>query len=95
MNTQESRPARAAAAATAPARLPVEEHERVVKPKVRAASSAMATEFQASDEASSYNLSHQPGWVGSYNSARVPGDVRNSTIEVPRPVIDFQAGGNF
>ena len=36
-------PARAAAAPTAPARLPVEEQERVVKPKARAASTAMAT----------------------------------------------------
>ena len=43
MKTQERKPARAAAAPTAPARLPVEEQERVVKPKARAASTAMAT----------------------------------------------------
>lgn len=43
MNTQERKPARAAAAPTAPARLPVEEQERVVNPKARAASTAMAT----------------------------------------------------
>lgn len=43
MNTQERKPARAAAAPTAPARLPVEEQERVVKPKARAASMAWAT----------------------------------------------------
>src|SRR5690242_8542325 len=43
MNTQASRPALAAAAVTAPARLPVDEHERVWKPKFLAASSAMAT----------------------------------------------------
>ncbi len=42
MNTQERKPARAAAAPTAPARLPVEEQDRVVKPKARAASTAMA-----------------------------------------------------
>ena len=41
MNTQERKPARAAAAPTAPARLPVEEQERVVKPKARAASTAI------------------------------------------------------
>lgn len=35
--------ARAAAAPTAPARLPVDEQESVVKPKARAASTAMAT----------------------------------------------------
>ena len=43
MNTQERSPVLAAAAPTAPARLPVEEQERVVKPKVRAASTAIAT----------------------------------------------------
>ncbi len=43
MNTQERNPARAAAAPTAPARLPVEEQESVVKPKARAASRAWAT----------------------------------------------------
>lgn len=43
MNTQASSPARAAAAVTAPARLPVEEQESVWKPKLRAASTAMAT----------------------------------------------------
>ncbi|CAM5598247.1 hypothetical protein SVIOM342S_03906 [Streptomyces violaceorubidus] len=43
MKTQERKPARAAAAPTAPARLPVEEQERVVKPKARAASMAWAT----------------------------------------------------
>src|SRR5690606_34802638 len=42
-NTQERKPARAAAAPTAPARLPVEEQDRVVKPKARAASRAWAT----------------------------------------------------
>src|SRR5437868_1425018 len=43
MKTQASSPARAAAAVTAPARLPVEEQESVVKPKLRAASTAIAT----------------------------------------------------
>src|SRR4051812_16470405 len=43
MNTHASSPARAAAAATAPARLPVDEHDSVWKPNVRAASSAIAT----------------------------------------------------
>src|SRR4051812_7626403 len=43
MKTQERSPARAAAAPTAPARLPVEEQDSVVKPKARAASRAQAT----------------------------------------------------
>src|SRR5690349_18284411 len=43
MNTHELRPARAAAAATALARLPVEAHESVVSPNWRAADSAIAT----------------------------------------------------
>jgi hypothetical protein len=43
MKTQDSSPARAEAAATAPARLPVEEQDSVWKPKLRAASRAIAT----------------------------------------------------
>ena len=59
---------------------------------VAGATSAMATDFQASDEAASYALSHQSGWTGAYNSAR-PGDVRNSTVDIPRPIVDFQMQG--
>src|SRR3954468_24609657 len=43
MNTHERKPALTAAAPTAPARLPVEEQDSVVRPKVRAASRAIAT----------------------------------------------------
>jgi hypothetical protein len=68
---------------------------------VTGVTSAMATEFQASDEASGYELTHRSGWGsgGAYNSVVVPGDARNSTRAVPpaiQPyeVIDFQAGGS-
>jgi len=62
---------------------------------VTGASSAMATEFQASDEAASYALNHAPGWGygGAYNSARVPAPAYNRTIDAPVHM-DFQAGGN-
>jgi hypothetical protein len=62
---------------------------------VAGASSAIATEFQDSDEAASYALSHATGWSfgGAYGSARVPGPARNSTIGAPIQM-DFQAGGN-
>ena len=62
---------------------------------VAGASSAFATEFQASDEAAGYALSHGSGWSygGAYNSAR-PGEIRNSTFAAPH-TYDFQAvGGN-
>jgi hypothetical protein len=60
---------------------------------VAGASTAFATEFQASDEAAGYALSHASGWSygGAYDSAR-PGEIRNSTFAVPHN--DFQAGGN-
>jgi hypothetical protein len=62
---------------------------------VAGASSAMATEFQASDEAVNYELSHAAGssFGGAYNSARVPGGVHNSTWSAPTPIEDFQAVG--
>ena len=61
---------------------------------VAGASGANATEFQASDEAASYALSHGSGWSygGAYDAAR-PGEIRNSTFAAPR-TYDFQAGGN-
>jgi hypothetical protein len=58
---------------------------------VAGATGAFATDFQASDEAVSYALSHQTGWSGAYGSAR--GEVRNSTVDIPRAIVDFQAGG--
>jgi hypothetical protein len=62
---------------------------------VAGASGAAANEFQASDEAASYALSHAPGWSfgGAYDSARVPGSARNSTVSTPTQT-DVQAGGN-
>ncbi len=56
------------------------------------ASSAMAADVQASDEAAGYTLAHQSGWGGAYNSAR--GEVRNSTVTVPRAIADFQSVGS-
>ena len=63
---------------------------------VAGATSAMANDFQGSDEAASYALSHRAvsGFGGAFNSVRMPGDARNSTHEVPRAIVDFQAGGN-
>ncbi len=58
---------------------------------VAGASGALASDFQASDEAAGYALSHQ-GWGGAYNSAR--GQVRNSTVDIPHAIVDFQAGGS-
>ncbi len=56
-------------------------------------SGALASDFQGSDEAAGYALSHQQsGWGGTYNSAR--GEVRNSTVDIPRAIVDFQAGGS-
>jgi hypothetical protein len=61
---------------------------------VAGASQAMATDFQASDDAVSNALSHSSGWTygGAYDSAR-PGEIRNSTFAAPR-TYDFQAGGD-
>ncbi len=56
------------------------------------ASGAFAMDFQASDDAADYALSHQSGWGGAYNSAR--GQVRNSTVDIPHAIVDFQAGGS-
>ncbi len=61
---------------------------------VAGVTSAMAADFQASDEAASYELAHKSGWGGAYNSVRIPGDARNSTYDVPRAIVDFQAGGS-
>ena len=60
---------------------------------VASASGAVATEFQASDEAVGYALSHATGspFGGAYNSARTPGGVRNWSAPSQT---DFQAGGN-
>ena len=62
---------------------------------VAGASSAMASEFQDSDEAASYALTHAPGWNygNAYGSARMPGPAYNSTVGAPIQQ-DFQAGGN-
>jgi hypothetical protein len=59
------------------------------------ASSAMAGEVQASDEAASYTLSHATGWSfgGAYDSVLAPGPARNSTVDAPIHT-DFQAGGD-
>src|SRR5690606_3508055 len=77
MNTQDSKPARAAAAPTAPARLPVEEQDRVRKPKVRAASTAMATtrslkEWEGLPESSLTCSDRRPSSAAS-RSARTSG----------------------
>jgi len=63
---------------------------------VAGATAASASEFQASDEAASYELSHTAGSVfgGAYDSARAPGGVHNSTVSAPSQT-DFQAGGNW
>src|SRR6185369_3547783 len=66
MNTHASSPARAAAAVTAPARLPVEEQESVWKPKLRAASTAMATTRSLNE------------WVGLPESSLTYRDLRPS-----------------
>jgi hypothetical protein len=59
---------------------------------VAGASSAVARDFQASDEAVNYELNHMAGWGfgGAYNA--VGGGARNSTFSVPSQT-DFQAGG--
>lgn len=59
---------------------------------VAGASGALASDFQASDEAAGYALSHQGGWGGAYNSVR--GEMRNSTVDIPHASVDFQAGGS-
>jgi len=63
---------------------------------VAGATGAAASEFQASDEAASYELSHASGsnFGGAYNSARMPRGVHNSTWSAPSHT-DFQAGGNL
>ncbi|HEY1542581.1 MAG TPA: hypothetical protein VGG01_09245 [Xanthobacteraceae bacterium] len=61
---------------------------------VAGASSAVARDFQASDESSDYALSHSAGsgFGGAYDS--VGGGAHNSTISAPNRT-DFQAGGNL
>ena len=61
---------------------------------VAGVSSASARDFQASDEASNYELGHTAGWgyAGAYDS--VGGGAHNSTIRAPSQT-DFQAGGNL
>jgi len=63
---------------------------------VVAGAAASANEFQASDEAANYALSHASGssFGGAYDSARMPGGVHNSTWSAPSQT-DFQAGGNL
>ena len=62
---------------------------------VTGATAATASDFQASDEARNYELSHTAGsgFGGAYNSARAPGGVHNSTWSAPMQY-DFQAGGD-
>lgn len=60
---------------------------------VAGASSAMAYDRQATDDALGYAIS-QPshGFGGAYASARIPGEARNSTVSVPSQD-DFQLQG--
>ena len=61
---------------------------------VAGATSAMANDFQGSDEAASYALSHRAvsAFGGAFNSVRTPGVAR--TLDIPRAIVDFQAGGS-
>jgi hypothetical protein len=60
---------------------------------VAGATNAMANP-QGSDEAPGYALSLQAahGFGGAYASARTPGEIRNSTVNVPNQH-DFQLDG--
>jgi hypothetical protein len=61
---------------------------------VAGATSAMAFDRQATDDALGYaGTQASPGFGGAYASARVPGgDIRNSTVSVPTQE-DFQLVG--
>ena len=58
------------------------------------ASSAMAYDQQATDDALDTAISHQVShsFGGAFASARIPGEVRNSTVSVPSQD-DFQLQG--
>jgi hypothetical protein len=61
---------------------------------VAGATSAMASDLQGSNEAPGYQLSVQAAqnFGGAHASARIPGEVRNSTFNVPTSH-DFQLDG--
>jgi hypothetical protein len=59
---------------------------------VAGASSAMAYDRQATDDALGYASSVQAARSGPFASARGPGEVRNSTVNV-RAAYDFQMDG--
>ncbi len=61
---------------------------------VAGASSAMANDQQATDDALGTAISHQAshGFGGAFASARIPGEVHNSTVSVPSQD-DFQLQG--
>jgi len=61
---------------------------------VAGATSVVANEVQASDEAANYALSHAAGssFGGAYNSARAPAGARN--MSAPSRT-DVQAGGSW
>jgi O-glycosyl hydrolase len=61
---------------------------------VAGATSAMAFDRQATDDALDYATSAQAsqGFGGAFASARVPGEIRNSTVDVPTQY-DFQMDG--
>jgi len=53
---------------------------------VAGATSAMAWDRQATDDAMNYEISQRAaqGFGGAFGSARVPGEIENSTVYVPR-----------
>jgi hypothetical protein len=53
---------------------------------VAGATSAMAWDQQATDDQMNYEISQRAaqGLGGAFGSVRVPGDIRNSTVYVPR-----------
>jgi hypothetical protein len=61
---------------------------------VAGATSAMAYDRQATDDALDYATSAQAsyGFGGAFASARVPGEARNSTVNAPTQY-DFQMDG--
>ena len=61
---------------------------------VAGATSAMAYDRQATDDALAYATSVQAahGFGGAFASARAPGEVRNSTVQAPSQY-DFQLDG--
>jgi hypothetical protein len=62
---------------------------------VAGATGAMASDLQGSNEAPGYQLSLQQAvrsFGGAHASARIPGEVRNSTFNVPTSH-DFQLDG--